>query len=75
VATNPPALNYALTAGQLQLDWPTDHTGWRLEVQTNSLATGLGTNWATVLNSTGTNLLVIPPSLTNGSVFYRLAYP
>ncbi len=75
VSTNPPALNYAITGGQLQLDWPTDHTGWRLEVQTNALAAGLGTNWTTVLDSTGTNLLVIPPSLTNGSVFYRLVYP
>lgn len=47
----------------------------RLEVQTNSLAAGLGTNWVTVDGSTGTNQMIIPLNTTNGSVFYRLVYP
>jgi polygalacturonase len=62
-------------SGELQLSWPQDHLGWRLQIQTNSLNTGLGTNWVTVPNSTNvcqTNLTVNP---TNGSVFLRLIYP
>ena len=75
VATNSPALNFAMTGGQIQLNWPVDHTGWRLQAQTNSTNLGLGTNWATVPNSTSTNNLLIPINGTNGSVFFRLVYP
>jgi polygalacturonase len=60
---------------QLQLSWPQDHQGWRLQIQTNSLANGLGTNWVDVPNSTNvisTNITVDPG---NDSVFFRLVYP
>jgi fibronectin type 3 domain-containing protein len=63
------------SGGQLQLSWPPDHLGWRLQIQTNDLSKGLGTNWVTVPNSTNvcqTNVTVNP---TNGSVFLRLVYP
>jgi len=70
-----PQLNFSLAAGQLQLAWPGDHVGWRLEAQTNQTAGGLGTNWNTVCNSTSTNQLGLPLSLPNGSVFFRLVYP
>ena len=62
-------------ANELQLSWPSDHLGWRLEIQTNSLSTGLGTNWVTVpgsTNVTATNMLISPG---NECVFYRLIYP
>ena len=72
VATN---LIFNLSVGQLQLNWPADHTGWRLQTQTNSLKAGLGTNWVTVANSTNVNLVLIPMTTTNGSVFFRLVYP
>jgi hypothetical protein len=75
VATNSPALNFAMSGGQIQLNWPLDHTGWRLQTQTNSLNLGLGTNWNAVANSTSTNNLLIPINGTNGSVFFRLVYP
>ena len=58
-------------AGQLQLSWPQDHLGWRLQIQTNSL----GANWATVAGSTNNDQLVIPIDPANGSVFLRLTYP
>jgi len=64
-----------VAGGQMQLSWPQDHLGWRLQIQTNTLAGGLGTNWVTVPNSTNvisTNLVINP---TNGSVFVRLVYP
>jgi autotransporter-associated beta strand protein len=78
VATNLPTLAYIYSnsgGGSLTLSWPSDHTGWRLEAQTNTLASGLGTNWATVANSSDTNQMVIPIITTNGSVFFRLIYP
>jgi autotransporter-associated beta strand protein len=56
----------------LQLTWPTDHIGWILEVQTNSLNAGLGTNWVRNSTSSSTNQVLIPLVPANGSVFYRL---
>jgi hypothetical protein len=64
-----------LTNGQMQLSWPPDHLGWRLQTQTNNLASGLGTNWATVPNSTDVISMNIVVNPTNGSVFYRMIYP
>lgn len=64
-----------VTNGLMKLSWPQDHLGWRLQIQTNHLNNGIGTNWVTVPNSTNvvvTNLLLNP---ANGSVFLRLAYP
>ena len=69
------SLNFQATSGQLQLTWPQDHLGWRLESQTNSLGVGLGTNWTTVFGSSATNQMLFPFGTRNGSVFYRLAYP
>jgi hypothetical protein len=65
---------YTNNNGQLQLSWPQDHTGWFVQIQTNSLGTGLGTNWTTVPGSNGTNVFTIPFNPTNGSVFLRLEY-
>lgn len=61
--TNDPSGN------QIQFSWPADHTGWRLQMQTNIL----GTNWADVLNANYLNVLRLP--MTNGSAFFRLVYP
>jgi polygalacturonase len=61
--------------GLLKLSWPQDHTGWRVEVQTNARGTGIGTNWTTWSGSTTTNQIFVPFIPTNGSVFLRLAYP
>jgi hypothetical protein len=70
-----PLFNFALSGGQVQLIWPQDHTGWSLQAQTNSSSTGISTNWVTVLASTLTNQMAFPINSTNGSVFFRLAYP
>ncbi|HAO80402.1 MAG TPA: hypothetical protein DCQ92_15830, partial [Verrucomicrobia subdivision 3 bacterium] len=75
VSTTVPELGMTFNGSQLQLFWPQDHTGWTLQMQTNSLNTGLGTNWVGVTNSTVTNQLIVPFSATNGSVFFRLVYP
>ncbi len=71
VATTPPQVGIGLTNGQMQLNWPGDHTGWRLQMNTN-LASA---NWADVPSATVTNQIPIPVNGTNTSVFYRLVYP
>jgi hypothetical protein len=71
----PVTLHYTNSGGQLHLSWPLDHTGWFIQIQTNSLNKGLGTNWTTVPASNGTNLFSLPVNPTNGSVFLRLSYP
>ena len=75
VNTNPTNLTASVSGNTLALSWPADHLGWRLQIQTNSLATGLGTNWVALPGSDtviSTNILMNP---ANGSVFYRMVYP
>jgi hypothetical protein len=73
VATNATSISYTNDNGSLTLSWPADHTGWRLQAQTNTL--GLGTNWFDVPGSESTNTMSLPGDLRNGRVFYRLIYP
>jgi fibronectin type 3 domain-containing protein len=75
ISAVPVPLGWQLNARQFQFNWPADHTGWRLQAQTNAPGAGLGTNWVTVSGSTGTNAIAIPVGNTNGSVFFRLVYP
>ena len=70
-----PNITLNTTGNSLMLSWPADHVGWRLQVQTNTLAQGLGSNWTDVPNATTTNHLTMPIGLTNGAVFYRMIYP
>ena len=71
VATIPAQIGFGITNGQMQLDWPGDHTGWRLQMSTN-LA---GANWEDVSAGVSTNQIAIPVISTNATVFYRLIYP
>lgn len=66
-------LTNSVSGGVLSLSWPPGQ-GWKLQMQTNSLAVGLGTNWvyATDGSTTSTNITINPAKPT---VFYRLAYP
>jgi hypothetical protein len=69
-------LMYQVNGGtSFNFSWPVDHTGWRLQVQTNSLADGLGTNWAAVSGSSGTNQITVQIAHTNPVVMFRLIYP
>ena len=71
----PAKIVYSVSGNQLTLSWSADHTGWRLQGQTNSFGVGLTTNWSNVPNATSTNQMTFPIGLTNGSVFYRMVYP
>ena len=71
VNTNAPVMGVSYSGNTLTLSWPTN-SGWTLQQQTNSLTTGLGTNWVDVPGSTSitsTNIMVDP---TKPTVFYRL---
>jgi autotransporter-associated beta strand protein len=63
------------TSGTLTLSWPADHTGWKLQSQTNYLNQGLNTNWSDLANSTNVNQIAIPVDPSNESVFFRLSFP
>jgi len=75
VATNPTNVTYSVTGGTLHLSWPADHLGWHLQSQTNTLATGLGTNWVTIPGSDTITSTNIPVNPATPAVFYRLVYP
>jgi hypothetical protein len=71
----PTEVGFAVANDQVQLAWPLDHTGWLLQVQTNTVAEGLGTNWITLTASDSTNQFTMPIDVVNGSAFFRLISP
>ena len=75
VSLSPVTLTVAVTNRQLSLSWPADHTGWRLELQTNRLAVGLTTSWTTYANAAATNAISLPVTAADGCTFFRLVYP
>jgi autotransporter-associated beta strand protein len=75
VNRTPTNITATVSGSRLILSWPADHTGWRLQAQTNALTRGLGTNWVDV---TGAELVDSVTNLinpANGAVFYRMVYP
>jgi len=75
VNTSPTNITVSVSGNVLTLSWPTDHTGWRLQAQTNSLQTGITTSWIDVSGSTLINHLSVTNFSTNSAVFYRMVYP
>ena len=75
VNTNSPVLTNSVSGGNVNLSWPADHLGWRLEVQTNTLNVGLNSTWFTWPNSTNATAVSIPINSANPTVFFRLVYP
>jgi len=71
--SGPALLTNSVSGGVLSLSWPASQ-GWRLQMQTNSLTSGLGTNWTYITDGTlsSTNITV---DATKPTVFYRLKYP
>lgn len=75
----PPTLTNSVNNGtNLVLNWPLDHLGYRLLMQTNNLNHGVSGNlndWDTVAGSSATNMTIIHILQTNLNEYYRLAYP
>ena len=78
VNTTPTNITSSVSGSTLTLSWPSDHTGWTLQTQTNALSIGLtpATNtWFGVAGSAATNSVVITIDPVQPTVFYRLVYP
>ena len=75
VNTNTFTITNSVSGNYLNLSWPADRKGWRLQVQTNSLSTGLGTNWYDWPNSTNLTSVSVPINPANPSEFLRMVYP
>ncbi|MDB6066993.1 MAG: coagulation factor 5/8 type domain protein [Pedosphaera sp.] len=75
VSMTPPQLNFGIVGKQLQIIWPQDHQGWKLQTQTNAPGSGLGTNWVNMAGSEITNQMTVPVDPVQGSVFFRLVHP
>ena len=74
-ATYSTNITATVTGSTLTIAWPSTHLGWNLQCQTNSLGTGLTSNWVTIPGSSGvitTNITINP---ANPTVFYRLSMP
>jgi fibronectin-binding autotransporter adhesin len=69
--STPTNITVSVSGSNLTLTWPSDHTGWTLQSQTNAPGQGLGTNWFDIVGSTATNQLVVPIN-PSGSVFFRM---
>jgi len=74
VAT-PATIATTVNGSSLQLSWPANQLGYRLEVQTNPLSVGISTNWATVPGSTQVTSVSVPIAPGTPTVFYRLVFP
>jgi autotransporter-associated beta strand protein len=75
VDPNPTNVLASISGSNLVLSWPASHTGWTLQAQTSSLATGLSNNtnaWFDVPGSALTNQVSLPVDQANPAVFYRL---
>jgi autotransporter-associated beta strand protein len=75
VNLTPTNITSSVSGNVLTLSWPADHTGWKLQVQTNSVSVGLRSNWVDVAGSTTVNTMNFTLDPANGSVFYRMVYP
>ena len=78
VSVPPPGLNAVVKGSKLTLTWPSQQIGWRLEVQTNHLATGISeipSDWGTVSGSTTNDEETLTVNRTSRTEFYRLVFP
>lgn len=75
VASYSPNISYSVSGGTLTITWPATHLGWILQDQTNSLSSGLSTNWVDVPGSASVTSMNLSISATVPAAFYRLRHP
>jgi hypothetical protein len=73
--TTPTNITAVVVGSTLDISWPTEYTGWKLQGQTNAISVGLNNAWGDVPGSTTTNRVIMNINPANGAVFYRLALP
>ncbi len=73
VSLQPTNIVTVVASNTLQLSWPADHTGWRLE--TNAVDVSDPNSWFTLQGSDSTNQVFLPISSSASSVFFRLRFP
>jgi hypothetical protein len=64
-----PTLVWTNSDTEMQISW--DNSAFKLQVQTNSLATGLGTNWVSYPGG-GTSPVTVPIDANAEVIFFRL---
>ncbi len=74
VNLSPTSLVTSITGNALTLSWPADHTGWKLQAQTNSTGAGLSATWYDVDGSATTNQMILIIDPANPAVFYRMTH-
>jgi len=70
----PPLLSWQHNIDSDQMEFLWAEPGFRLQVQTNPIGTGLSTNWYDVPGATSSPVLLTPDP-TQPAVFYRLIGP
>ncbi len=75
VAAYPTNITVTISGGSLTVSWPATHLGWILQSQTDSLSSGLSTNWTDVAGSAAVTSTNLPVSGSVPSAFYRLRHP
>jgi autotransporter-associated beta strand protein len=71
----PTSISYSVSGGSLTINWPANYLGWVLQIQTNGLDAGLGTNWVDVAGSADVTSTNLPVNPAIPATFYRLRYP
>jgi fibronectin-binding autotransporter adhesin len=72
-APSPANITFTQIGGsQVVLNWPAGQ-GWKLQAQTNTLATGLASNWVEIVGATPPYTNTV--STANPATFFRLVYP
>ena len=75
VNTNSFAINASVSGNNLNLSWPPDRLGWKVQLQTNSLNTGLNGNWVTLPATASVTNYTVTINPANPTVFIRMTYP
>jgi len=72
----PPTLTLVATNGTtLDLSWPEENLGWKLQMQTNTLEVGISTNWFDIPGSESVTSTNLPIDMESPAVFLRLVAP
>jgi fibronectin-binding autotransporter adhesin len=75
IPSTPTSIAFSVSGSTLSLSWPANYQGWILQSQTNSLSTGLSSNWVDVSGSASSTSYNIIINRTAPAVFYRLRHP